>query len=253
MYRYLLTFFRTINTVVQSVANIFYLAFNMKKALVLFALCFVCGYVHAQYNANSKGAKKALKSQISFHTALATGVWVPTGNLNVVGAHPYLGYHIGARGPRFMVDFSVYLRFLRSPNRYLVENNSNVYATNYFMSGYIGLNGGYKFWSQGRHEFDVLGGIGYDEISEIRAGRSHRTHRYYNGKQISSLNLNIGVGYKLFYTDRYYVSLSVKYNFLNYLNVPQSLSGNAVTIGLTFGFYHKPIVNISKYSSVQKS
>ena len=111
---------------------------------------------------------------------------------------------------------------------------------------YLGLNGAWQLYRRRGQEIDALLGAGLD-LTSIDFDKSvDNTYR--------SLNVNIGLGYKIILrhkwldddADKYsYLSLQVKFNWLGYSNPGgTNYSGNAFTIGLSYGMYLKRWYNI---------
>jgi hypothetical protein len=181
---------------------------------------------------------------------LTTGTWIPTGNLSIVGNHPFLGYVVGGRSKKFMCDVRVDIRFLRSPNTYQVVARNRVFNTDRFWGLLWGLDAGYELTAQKKHAVEILGGLGWEYFQALSGAVMRQNNLRNNAGSLSTLNLNAGLGYKFFYRTRErngsinfsYVSLYGKYNFLYYNNSGGSdLSGGAFTIGMNYGFYSRNV------------
>lgn len=180
---------------------------------------------------------------------LTVGTWIPQGKLDVLGSHLYWGFNIGGCTNRLMYEVALHLRAGSSANYYTVKKDDSIYNTNYYLSYYLGADFGYALTRSRVMELAVLGGIGFDGIDVVENTSSTSTS---NGASIYSLNLNAGLGYKIFLSHRKningekhsYLNLQAKYNFVGYNNRGGTdLTGNAITVGLTYGglfkFYHK--------------
>jgi DNA-binding transcriptional MerR regulator len=184
--------------------------------------------------------RKKSVTQVNLNTYLKGGIWIPQGNLAIVGMHPEFGGALGMTVGPFYADFVMAFRWGKAPDYYQVLYNNTIYNTNHFFGMYVGADMGYRLFYYNRHRFDVVGGIAADGIDvlndEIVNGfdEDESNHR----SSIMSPNFNIGLGYKyqLKQSGRF-IGLDLKYNFVNYKNTGGTdLSGNAVTIHLLFGF-----------------
>lgn len=173
--------------------------------------------------------------RVGYHYSLMGGIWIPTGKLSLLGNHPYLGFQIGGRGQRLMVNVSIIIKFLDSKNYYNVYKADSLYSSNNFLGGYIGLDGSYALIKSRRHEWDALGGFGWDGFDALSVERKDDRKLT---KSVNSVNFNLGTGYKYFFGKQgAYIGLDAKYNFLFYDNKGGTdVSGNAFSIGLVLGF-----------------
>ncbi len=180
------------------------------------------------------------------------GQWHPTGQLAVLGDHPFLGAYIGGRGGGFSCDFVMNFGFGDAANRYIVVKDDSIYNTKYFFNYYIGLDFGQALFRTNHSELAFLYGIAYDGIETIDVSSNSNSNANSNatGKVLSSLNLNTGLGYKFYYRhitndNSYrhpYVALQAKYNFVSYNNNGGTdLTGRSFTFSLIWGMYAKHI------------
>ena len=180
---------------------------------------------------------------------LTAGVWMPQGNAAMLGVHPNVGFVIGGRFDKVMVDFEAAIKFLRTKEHYVVIADGVPHSTNYFFGGSIGIGGGYELWRRKTNEFDLLGGIAWDGFDALPgSGNSNNNNNNDPSKTLGSFNMNAGLGYKFFFHNPddpgkkpcSYLGLQARYNFVNYLNEGgTNLSGNAITVGLIVGSYSR--------------
>jgi hypothetical protein len=176
----------------------------------------------------------------NFNNAWMLGVWIPQGNLEILGMHPFIGYRFGVKYTKLAVDLSLGFKFGKSPNTYQVYKDDIIWDTDYFVGWYLGLDAGYelfRLWK--KNSIDLIGGIafdGFDSLNEkIEGCKNERM-----SKNINSLNLNIGLGYKFHFqkqrNNQRYLGIDVKYNLVNFKNPHgTNLAGNTYTINLILG------------------
>jgi hypothetical protein len=169
-----------------------------------------------------------------FQAALLTGVWIPTGNNDVLGVHPQFGGYVGAKRGCFEVGISGLLSFVNAPQRYSVEYEGVVYDTKHYFGLCLGVDLGYEILYFRKNGFLLSAGLGYDWFL-AEYFESDEQYKY-----IGSFFLNSGAGYRRYiFESRYgavYLEVQVKYKLLDYKNEGGTdLSGDAVTIGLNVG------------------
>ena len=169
------------------------------------------------------------------HSAWMLGIWLPQGHLHILGVHPYLGYRLGRKYPRLTVDLSVGAKFVNSSNTYQVYERDMIWNTNYFLGWYAGVDAGYELFRLWNNSIDLIGGIAWDGIKTLNE-KSEVCKNEMITKNLHSLNLNIGLGYKFHFKNRRYLGIDVKYNFVNFKNPHgTNLGGNTYTVNLIVG------------------
>jgi len=170
---------------------------------------------------------KKYRRKIEFHIAAITGIWIPTGKLAILGVHPEIGFQAGWKRMRMNYDFTVIMRFLDSPNNYYARigygDDARV-LTNFFFGIYGGFDIGVDLFAKKGHEIQCVGGIAFDGIG-VSANRT-----------ALSYNFNVGLGYRYYIRNGFYVGLKAKYNIVNYtLDKLLDYTGNAVTVHFFVG------------------
>jgi hypothetical protein len=194
------------------------------------------------------------------HFSVYSGVWIPNGNLSIIGNHPIIGFQGGVKNKKgIMIDATLEFRFGNSPNTYFVKKNDSLYSTTHFFGGFIGVELGYELMRYKLHELDILGGCGWDGFDALEIGKTNDPNRV--TKSINALNLNLGVGYRKYLKNKSYVGIEMRYNVIDYQNRSGTdLTGNTVTVRLKFGtsrnlyrdntlmrLDHKKIISDEKY------
>ena len=183
--------------------------------------------------------------------AFIAGMWVPTGAASILGIHPEVGFQVGGRiYDRFMIDFTMLFRFLKSKDTYYAMRKDGIFEqTKNFFGGYIGLDLGYILFKKKKHELDALAGVGFDGFDCLDENKDMDLE----SRSIFSYNVNVGLGYKYFFREGGYVGLNAKYNIVDYKrsNVID-FTGNTVTLdfligGLSFNQNRKGLKNWIDY------
>ena len=184
--------------------------------------------------------KKKDEETVYPHNDWMIGIWIPKGNIELLGVHPLLGYRIGAKYKKWTADLSVGVKFIKSPNTYQVYKDNMIWDTDYFMGLYIGTDVSFELFRLRKSSIGIIGGIAYENIvtlDEEGPGDDKITHT------LHSLNLNTGLGFKYNFKNKRYLGLDVKYNFVNFKNQNgTNLDGNTVTVSILIG-------NIMDFSS----
>jgi hypothetical protein len=140
--------------------------------------------------------------------------------------------------------------FTKSPNTYEIMQDDTLFTTNHFEQYYIGYDMAQSIAYNKRHDLAILGGIGYDAIVGLTRSRNGNYDANLKPKVMKTLNLNFGIGYKFFLTNKVaettihksYLGINAKYNIVNYKNsFGTNMSGNTFTITLSYGGLTKSI------------
>ncbi len=199
--------------------------------------------IHGRYQAYKKYRDDITGVSSNMHI----GLWMPMGNMAVLGSHPALGFGMGGRTEGVLFDWLFGLRMGEARNNYNVLKDSTLYNTRNFFSWYTGFDLGFKLFRTRLSELDVLTGFGYEEIQTLSTTiKDHKGEDLYISQSAKSFYAGGGLGYKFYVRHAYskgkmrhnYFSLQAKYNYTNYLNRGgTSLTGNSVTVNLVYGGY----------------
>lgn len=175
------------------------------------------------------------KNLTEFHFSFLAGIWIPTGELSKIGAHPELGFQLGWKKKRLNFDFMAALKFVNTSKEYYARRtkwNEEWELTNLFFGWYFGFEFGGDLFSRKGHEIQATGGIAYDGFRVLKEDLV----KDLNTATISSFNLNFGVSYRYYITSNFYLGLKVKYHLVDYsLNKVIDFTGNPITIHFTAG------------------
>ncbi|MBL7973009.1 MAG: hypothetical protein JNL03_15940 [Prolixibacteraceae bacterium] len=175
------------------------------------------------------------REMVEGNLGFMTGVALPTGNLNqVIGIKPAFGFQVGMKANKIQYDLSILLRAGNAKNEYTVQYQGEPKVTDHYLGGYIGLDLGYELWRSGNREFDFLSGVAFDGFDAVEGDTGEDTE----GKSINSLNLNLGLGYRIYGKRLNYFGIQAKYNFVNYKNNPGTdLGGNYISLIVTYNLF----------------
>ncbi len=170
---------------------------------------------------------------------ILAGVWVPNGNLAVLGPHPSVGLQFGRRNKMNEFDVTWNFRFLPpSRNTYTVVRHDTAYNRNYYDGGYIGFDYTRYVIHKASFEAGLIAGIGYDYFDAFNGLGGSSTYNGHNliPYNIGSVDFNAGLNIKWFIHRRASIGIQAKYHCINYANPGGTdLGGNAVSIDLSFG------------------
>lgn len=176
-----------------------------------------------------------------FHMGWITGVWIPTGALSKLGAHPELGFQMGYKKKKMNYDLTMALKFLNSPNEFYArrpKSDADPELTDYFFGGYIGVDVGRDVYVNGKHEMQITGGIAFDGFTVLEADEDNNM----KSASANSYNFNLGMGYRYYLNPSFYLGLKVKYNLVDYtLTDVIDFSGFPITIHFLIGGFENSI------------
>jgi hypothetical protein len=179
-----------------------------------------------------KKKEAAQRNGIRSNVAFITGIWMPTGNLKIVGKHPSVGFQVGMRDTHNEFDLTMQFRFIKSANTYSVKRNNLYYDSDAFFGGYIGLDYTYFLMSEQKTDIGLLAGIGYDGFDVFKGNNDQDLKPL----SIGSFNANGGLRFNFYVSPTLYLGLQGRYNWIKYNNKgATSMSGNAFTIDFLIG------------------
>lgn len=185
----------------------------------------------------SKEYKKAVDRNLNLpetHVSWITGVWIPTGNLKKLGIHPELGFQFGVKHKKMNYDLTMALKFLNSPNDYYARRTetSDLELTNHFFGGHIGFDVGRDIFVKKAHEIQLTCGIAFDGFDALEENKNLDL----KAASANSYNFSIGLGYRYYVKNEFYLGLRVKYNMVDYtINHVIDFTGNPITVHFIVG------------------
>lgn len=171
-----------------------------------------------------------------FRGEVQLGAWVPSGQLDILGPHAGLGVRAGVQTKRFYGLLSLKGYFGDTPDQYVVNFRDSLWYSNEFTFLYAGLDVGYKLKEIQGHNFELIGGIGYNAITVLRVPKLLDPEED-DTEEVNSLNLNFGLAYRFQFESEVYIGLEAKYHAVNFANSGgTNLGGHFVTLDLAVGF-----------------
>lgn len=206
-------------------------------------------YTGTVLNDKYKAYQKYHNQAHGISSAIQVGMWVPNGNLTVVGNHPFLAYSIGGRTEGMIIDLITGFRFGGMPNSLQVVKGDSLFTSDSYCSWYIGVDFAAKIFRTRKSELNVLWGVGYDELQTLSVTLESSSPTGQNEtltQSSKSAYANAGLAYRFYIRDvvkknmhkRAYVALQAKYHYVNFRNPGGTdLAGNAITVGLSYGIF----------------
>jgi hypothetical protein len=167
------------------------------------------------------------------HLSLIAGIWIPTGDIKILGNHPDVGFQVGSKRNKWSYDFTCSFKWGDTPTPYWArrtKSTNNRELTREFFGGYLGFDVGRDVFKKRGHEIQALMGLGYDgfDVFEENSGMPVES--------VGSYNLNFGLEYRYYFSSSFYIGLRGKYNVVDYrLNHVIDFTGNPITIHLAIG------------------
>jgi hypothetical protein len=177
-----------------------------------------------------------------FHAAVSTGIWIPQGQACWIGNHPMVGFQIGKNYKKIILHYTMNFKFSESKNPYLISRNGIIDTCTRFFGGYMGIDMDRKLLEFNKNRLDLSVGIGYDGFDAVYVDLTDQKTNNDEQFTLASLNLNVGFGYTYYFSNKEYITLQGKYNFVNYNNPGGTdLSGNVINVSVFVGGLFNPI------------
>lgn len=174
------------------------------------------------------------RRSLANNRSINVGMWIPTGNLQTLGAKPEIGAQIGRRYRRFGGDITALFRFLDAKHEYLVEHNDSLYRTDNFLGIYLGGGPVLRAHSSWSTSFEIFSEAGWGGIMALAADDIKAK----NADYMNSFNCNIGLTLRKYFGAFHtqYIGIQARYNIVDFdTNGGTNLSGDAVSINFIWG------------------
>jgi len=168
------------------------------------------------------------------HYSVFTGMWLPTGDLKPLGAHPLFGFQLGGKSKKLSYDLTMAFATGKAAEPYLSRRNEDLEPelTRHFFGGHIGADFGWDLWRHKANELQVNAGIGADGFDSfvMSDGEEDRSG------SVFVLDLSPGVTYRRYLTSWSYLGLQVHYHVVDYARSGiVDMSSGPITVRLIYG------------------
>jgi hypothetical protein len=194
-------------------------------------------YINSKIRTNpcKRSYKTSGNKKVRFGASLLTGLWIPTGDLTILGLHPELGFRLGLKRQNFSAEFSFIWKFLKTPDSYYarrIHTSDSIEPTNKFGGGYIGFDISKNIFTNKKSDVQLLAGLGFDGFPTFKEDENY--------EEVRSYNINLGIGYKYYYRKTAYIGIETKYNIVDYsMTGVTNLKGNYISIRFIWGHFDR--------------
>jgi len=166
--------------------------------------------------------------------ALISGIWIPCGELKIMGKHPQIGFQFGFKHRKMNYDLSLIYSSEESRDYFYVHRPSvdTPELSHRFFGGYLGIDIGRDILYINNHELQITGGIAVEGIDVLEENKYEKLLPAF----VWSYNFNIGLGYRYYFANSMYLGIKLKYNVVDYtLNKVIDYNGNTFTLHFMIG------------------
>lgn len=161
------------------------------------------------------------------------GIWRPNGNLSVLGNHAQIGVFSGYTKNRSVLNLTLAIGFINTPEEYYVVVDNALYSSNYFLSIYGGVDGGFKLIKSKNIALITTIGLGLEGFDAFTPDEQET---YGLSKILATPNLNFGAELRIKAGNFGFFGIQSKYHVVGYRNKGgTNLSGNVVSVGIVVG------------------
>jgi len=168
------------------------------------------------------------------HYALFAGMWLPTGDLKPLGAHPHFGFQFGGKSKKLSFDLSLAFATGKAAEPYVSKRNKDLEPelTRHFFGGHIGADFGWDLWRHGANELQVNAGIGADGFDSFETNNGEEDR----SGSVFVLDLSPGITYRRYLTSWSYLGLQVHYHYVDYSRSGiVDMSSGPITVRVIYG------------------
>jgi len=174
-----------------------------------------------------------IKPKYKLNTNFSLGAWIPTGSMKKIGVQPSFGFGLGVDIKKMSYNFNFDIKGNKSNVYYMAKRKDTglMDSTNHFFGGYAGFEVGRIIYQTNKSEIRAQLGLGFDGFDAFEDKNTN--DKVNNGTSIYSYNFNLGINYRFYIGDHYYIGAIAKYNIVDY------------RLGNIVNFFFKP-----NYSSI---
>jgi hypothetical protein len=199
-----------------------------------------------------------IKPKSTFNMNFSFGAWIPTGSMKKFGTKPNFSFEMGADVKKMSYNINISIRGNKSDVYYMAkrEDTGLIDSTNSFLGGYMGFEVGRMILQTKKSDFRVQLGVGFDGFDVFED--KDKSDNVSDGTSIFTYNFNLGINYRYYIGDIYYIGAIAKYNIVDYrLGNIVNFSSNPFSLQLTLGFsainiYSKSLLNRLNYKGKRR-
>ncbi|MCT4637766.1 MAG: hypothetical protein N4A72_08645 [Bacteroidales bacterium] len=175
----------------------------------------------------------SIKLQPEITYTVYSGLFMPNQSLSVLGVNGIIGIGIGGIYNKNSVDLLWAFKFGGPKEDYKVLHNGSLVTTDKYAGMYVGLEYGRTILTRKNSEFYLSAGFGGERITAI----PENDKKDIDAKFLWALNGSAGLGYRYRYNHKNYVSVQLRYQYLDFNNPSGTkLEGNSFTMRLMWVF-----------------
>ncbi len=162
------------------------------------------------------------------------GAWIPMGKLSIIGILPQYGPLLEISKNNYILSVKVSLIGIGAEisNDFLAKRNNKLEKTNVFSAGSIGLSVGRTLFFRKNNQIYLIGGIVYTGATVFNYDKENNLPSV----GANTFGYNIGLNYKHYIIDNFFLGVSTKYNFVDYSRSGViDLTGNTISIQVMIG------------------
>ncbi len=168
--------------------------------------------------------------------SLSQGIWMPQGNLSMLGLHPETGFGIGGFKNDLSWLLSYKFRYLNSDTPYPVYTEEGIKESSMFFSSLLSLDFRYSWASIDNLKFNSLCSIGLEVLNfaeDVMSDSERQDHK--SNDHFFSYTLGIGLQY--YYSNRHSIGIDFIYHPVDrsgndYLRA----TGHTISINMSYSF-----------------
>jgi hypothetical protein len=177
---------------------------------------------------NEKVNENLRRNEIN--VGVSTGIWIPSGELTLVGVHPAIGVLVGAKTRNTYWDAIFEFRFGNTRYPFEITIQDSILQTQNYQGGYLGLEASRIIKRFESSTLEIIAGLGYDIIDIVEDSNEPERQTF------RSPAANAGLGYRFFFPNRTWLSFKTGYYWLDHSHDAGSpLSGNAFMLKVSYG------------------
>ena len=177
-----------------------------------------------------------IKLNSNFNMSLSLGAWIPTGSMKKIGVQPIFSFGVGVDMKKMSYILNFDIKGDKSNVYYMAkrEDTGLMDSTNHFSGLYCGFEVGRIIYQTKKSEIRAQLGLGFDGFDAFED--KDKNGNVNNITSIWSYNFNLGINYRFYIGDRYYIGAVAKYHIVDYrIGNIVNFSSNPISLQLTFG------------------